>query len=490
MDLMNLAFGVTGLLVFASVLAGLYSARAGLSFLLVFLVMGMLAGEDGPGGIAFNDVKLSLWVGSAALGVILLDGGLRTRLSTFRTGLKPAAWLATVGVLVTAALTGLAASLAFGLPPLLGLLAGAIVGSTDAAAVFALLKSSGLRVSERLSSTLEIESGLNDPMAVFLVLTLSAALLQPAAATPWAMLWMFGQQAVLGTLIGVLAGMGVGELLKRLPLGGTAEGLTALLLLAAGIGVFGGAGWVGGSGFLAVYLFGLVVAHRASEVVERALAGMDGFAWLAQALMFLLLGLLVTPSRLLENWLPTLAVALALMFVARPLAVALCLKPLRFSWQEIGFISWVGLRGAVPVVLALIPLMLAVPQARVLFDVAFVVVLASLVLQGSTMVWAARLFNVNLPDAQDEPAVREVFGDFALDPGVPVRDICGFYGLPDPGFDGDVAEWMARELRRPPVAGDGIDWGHAHFAVRGMDGRRVAQVGLLLYHTKGDEDGA
>ena len=178
------------------------------------------------------------------------------------------------------------------------------------------------------------------------------------------------------------------------------------------------------------------------------------------------------------------------MFVARPLAVALCLKPLRFSWQEIGFISWVGLRGAVPVVLALIPLMLAVPQARVLFDVAFVVVLASLVLQGSTMVWAARLFNVNLPDAQDEPAVREVFGDFALDPGVPVRDICGFYGLPDPGFDGDVAEWMARELRRPPVAGDGIDWGHAHFAVRGMDGRRVAQVGLLLYHTKGDEDGA
>jgi len=482
MDLMNLAIGVAGLLVFVSVLAGLYSARAGLSFLLVFLVMGMLAGEDGPGGIVYNDVTISLWVGSAALGVILLDGGLRTRLSTFRTGLKPASWLATVGVLVTAALTGVAVCLAFGLPPLLGLLAGAIVGSTDAAAVFALLKSSGLRVSERLSSTLEIESGLNDPMAVFLVLTLSAALIRPEDATAGAMLWTFGQQAVLGTLIGLLGGMGAGALLNRLPLGGAAEGLTALLLLAAGIGVFGGAGWLGGSGFLAVYLFGLVVAHRASAVVERALAGMDGFAWLAQAMLFLLLGLLVTPSRLLDHWLPMLAVALALMFVARPLAVALCLKPLRFSWQEIGFISWVGLRGAVPVVLALIPMMLAVPQARVLFDVAFVVVLASLVLQGSTMVWAARLFNVNLPDAQDEPAVRVVFGDFALDARAPVRDICSFYGLPDPGYDGAVADWIARELKRPAVAGDGIDWGHAHFAVRDMDGKRVAQVGLLLYH--------
>jgi cell volume regulation protein A len=486
---MNLSLGATGLLVFVSVLAGLYSARAGLSFLLVFLVVGMLAGQDGPGGIDFNDVNLSLWVGSAGLGVILLDGGLRTRLSTFRTGLKPAAWLATVGVVVTAALTGVAASLALGLPPLLGLLAGAIVGSTDAAAVFALLKSSGLRVSERLSSTLEIESGLNDPMAVFMVLALSAALLRPEEASLSGMLWTFAQQALLGTLIGVLAGMAVGALLLRLPLGGAAEGLTALLLLAAGIGVFGGAGWAGGSGFLAVYLFGLVVAHRAQAVVERSLAGMDGFAWLAQALMFLLLGLLVTPSRLLDNWLPTLAVALVLMFVARPVAVALCLKPLHFSWREVGFISWVGLRGAVPVVLALIPLMLAVPQARVLFDVAFVAVLASLVLQGATMVWAARLFDVNLPDAQDEPAVRVVFGDFALDADAPVRDICGFYGLPDPAHDGSVAQWMARELRRPPVAGDGIDWGHAHFAVREMDGARMARVGLLLYHTPEDEGG-
>ena len=184
MDLLNVFLLVAGALVFASVVAGLFSARAGLSFLLVFLVVGMLAGEDGPGGIRFDNVQVSLWIGSAALGVILLDGGLRTRLSTFRTGLRPAAWLATVGVVVTAAITGLAASLLLQLPLARGLLVGAIVGSTDAAAVFALLKSSGLRVSERLSSTLEIESGLNDPMAVFLVLTLSTALTQPAAWVP------------------------------------------------------------------------------------------------------------------------------------------------------------------------------------------------------------------------------------------------------------------------------------------------------------------
>lgn len=491
LDLINLSLGVAGGLMLVSVLAGLYSARAGLSFLLVFLVVGMLAGEDGPGGIRFDDVRLSLWVGSAALGVILLDGGLRTRLTTFRTGLKPAVWLATLGVAVTAALTGAAVSVLFGMPWTLGLLAGAIVGSTDAAAVFALLKSSGLRVSERLSSTLEIESGLNDPMAVFLVLSLSALVLAPQQATALGMLQTLLQQGLLGTLLGVGGGLAMGTLLRRLPLRGTARGLTALLLLGAGIGVFGGTAWIGGSGFLAVYLFGLVVAHRAQREVERSLGGMDGFAWLAQALMFGLLGLLVTPSELLHNLLPAAGVAAVLMFVARPLAVALCLKPLRFSWGEIGFVSWVGLRGAVPVVLAMIPLVLAVPQARVLFEVAFVVVLASLVLQGTTLTASARLFGVNLPDAGDEGAVRRVFGDFPLEGHAAAADVCAFYGLPDPGADaGTVAQWITAQLRRPPVAGDGIDWGHAHFAVRQMDGAQVSRVGLLLYAQPGEGDAA
>ena len=480
MELLNVFLLVTGALVFASVVAGLFSARAGLSFLLVFLVVGMLAGEDGPGRIRFDNVPLSLWVGSAALCVILLDGGLRTRLSTFRTGLRPATLLATLGVVVTAGITGLAASWLLDLPLMAGLLVGAIVGSTDAAAVFSLLKSSGLRVSERLSSTLEIESGLNDPMAVFLVLTLITALSQPGGLGAGEVAVAFVQQALVGAAFGVAGGVGVAALLLRLPLGGTADGLAGLLLLSSGIAVFGGAGWLNGSGFLAVYLFGLLVAHRAPQVVERALAAMDGFAWLAQALLFLLLGLLVTPHLLLDTLLPALGVAAVLMFVARPLAVALCLAPLRFTRGEIGFVSWVGLRGAVPVVLALFPLLAGVPKARELFEVAFVVVLASLVLQGATMVRAARLFGVNLPDAADEPAARRLFGDFVLDGSAPVRELCAFYGLELPEQTGTLAQWIQERLRRPPVVGDRLAWSGAHFSVRQMEGAQVLRVGLSL----------
>jgi potassium/hydrogen antiporter len=480
MDLLNFFMFVAGALVFASVIAGLFSARAGLSFLLVFLIVGMLAGEDGPGGFAFDNVQVSLWIGSAALGVILLDGGLRTRLSTFRTGLRPASWLATLGVVVTAGITGLAASWLLDLPLAAGLLVGSIVGSTDAAAVFALLKSSGLRVSERLSSTLEIESGLNDPMAVFLVLTLCTALTQPAGLGAGEVARMFVQQALVGAVGGVAGGVAIGSLLRWLPLSGAADGLAGLLLLSSGIAVFGGAGWLGGSGFLAVYLFGLTVAQRAQAVVERSLAAMDGFAWLAQALLFLLLGLLVTPRLLLDSLLPALGVALVLMAVARPLAVAIFLVPLRFTRGEIGFISWVGLRGAVPVVLALFPLLAGVPEARQLFEVAFVVVLASLVLQGSTLVRAARLCGVNLPDVEDEPAARRIFGDFVLDGAASVRDVCAFYDLAPPAHAGTLAQWIEAQLHRPPVVGDGLDWSGAHFSVRHMDGARVTRVGLSL----------
>lgn len=480
MDLLNLFMLVTGALVFASVVAGLYSARSGLSFLLIFLVVGMLAGEDGPGGIVFDNVPVAMWVGSTALGVILLDGGLRTRLATFRTGLRPAVWLATIGVILTAGLTGLAASWLTGLPLLSGLLIGSIVGSTDAAAVFSLLKTSGLRVSERLSSTLEIESGLNDPMAIFLVVTLIELQLHPQTMGVAAIAASIAQQGLVGAAFGIAGGLGIGSLLLRLPLHGAAAGLTGLLLLSSGIAVFGAAGWLGGSGFLAVYLFGMLAAHRAPRVVEGALAALDGYAWLAQALLFLLLGLLVTPRLLLDTLLPALGVALALMLVARPLAVAAILVPLRFTRGEIGFVSWVGLRGAVPVVLAMFPLMAGVPHARELFEVAFVCVLASLMLQGATLVRAARLFGVNLPDVEDEPAVRRVYGDFVLDGSAPVRELCAFYGLTMPEHDGTLAQWLESRLQRPPVVGDGIDWSGAHFAVRQMDGARVMRVGLSL----------
>jgi cell volume regulation protein A len=291
--------------------------------------------------------------------------------------------------------------------------------------------------------------------------------------------------------MGVLAGAALAVLLRRLPLGGAAEGLVALLLLAAGIAVFGGTGWLGGSGFLAVYLFGLTVAHRAHAVVQRTLAAMDGYAWLAQALLFLLLGLLVTPHQLLADLPGALVVVAVLMLAARPAAVALCLRPLGFNWREIGFISWVGLRGAVPVVLALFPLLAGLPQARLLFEIAFVVVLASLVLQGTTLVPAARLFGVNLPDRQaDEAGTRARYGDFAFDGAAAAAEVCAFHGLAPPDGATTLAAWGQQCLGRAPVVGDTWRWQGAHFAVRAMEGARITRVGLVLGQAANEADGA
>jgi cell volume regulation protein A len=480
-DVLNLVLLVTGALVFASVLTGLFSARAGFSFLLVFLVAGMLVGEDGPGGVEFDDFRLAFWVGNAALAVILLDGGLRTALATFRTGLKPALGLATVGVVVSAAVTGAAAAWLLEVDWRLGMLAGAIVGSTDAAAVFSLMRTSQLRLNERMATTLEIESGINDPMAVFLTLMLIAWIATPQGQDAASMALLFAQQAGGGLAVGLVGGWLAGGLLNRIRLTGEFEALGALLLLSSGVAVFAGANLIGGSGFLAVYLYGLVVRHRAEALVLGALAAMDGYAWLAQAAMFLLLGLLVTPTRLVDHLLPALGVAAVLMLLARPLAVWLCLAPLRFTGSEMAFVSWVGLRGAVPIVLAVFPVVAGVPQARLLFDVAFVVVLASLVLQGTTMRWAAQRFGVNLPDVADETAHRALFGDFVLDGTTPLADLCTFYGLPVPEEGPrDLASWLTWRLGRPPVVGDTTEWGGAQFSVRTLDGGRIVRVGLRL----------
>ena len=489
MDILNLPLFAAAALVFASVLAGLYSARIGFSFLLVFLFAGLLAGEDGPGGYVFNDVRLSFWVGNVALAVILLDGGLRTRFSTFRTGLKPAALLATLGVALTACLTALAGMAMLDLPWGPALLLGAIVGSTDAAAVFALLTRSGVTLNERVASTLEIESGVNDPMAVYLTIGM-IGLLSAGSATAalpgqqaFAVLALtFVEQFGWGTAIGAVSGLACAELLRQVAARDAGGGVLALLLTAAGLSVFAGTGWLGGSGFLAVYLFGLIVANRAAAAAAPALSALDGYAWLAQAGMFVLLGLLATPTRLLPELLPALGVALVLMFIARPLAVALCLRPFRFSVRETTFIAWVGLRGAVPIVLAMFPLLAGTPHAVLLFDVAFVVVLTSLLVQGGTIGWLAQRIGMALPDSQDERATRAIFRDFDLDPRLPVGEVCAFYGLPRPEDASlPVAAWMERAIGRPPVVGDAVPLGAAVLAVRALepDGR-IARVGLGL----------
>jgi len=485
MDFVNFPLFAAAALVFASVLAGLFSARIGFSFLLVFLIAGILAGEDGIGGYRFDDFRLSFWVGNVALAIILLDGGLRTAYSTFRTGLKPASLLATVGVLVCAGITALGGVWFVGLDWRAALLLGAIVGSTDAAAVFALLTRSGVTLNERVAATLEIESGVNDPMAVYLTLAFIALITTTSAGTgtsAWSTLALgFVQQFGLGALFGVAAGRAMAALLRRVASRDAGGGILALLIGAGGLSVFAATGLLGGSGFLAVYLFGLVVANRAATAVAPTLAAMDGYAWFAQAGMFLLLGLLATPSTLMESLGPGIAVAVLLIFVARPVAVWLCLLPFHFSKQETWFISWVGLRGAVPIVLALFPLLAGIPEAGVLFNLAFVVVLASLLTQGTTIGVMARKLGVAMPDPTDETQVRAVFRDFVLDPSTPLDAVCDFYGLPVPDNASlSLADWMTSELQRPPVAGDSVKIGTATLVVRDLIDGRISSIGLGL----------
>jgi len=489
LDFLTLPLLAAASLVFMSVLAGVLSARLGFSFLLVFLLAGILAGVDGPGGLAFDDFGLSFWVGNVALAVILLDGGLRTDYGTFRTGLRPSLLLATLGVLVCAGITGLAARWLLGLSWPLALLVGAIVGSTDAAAVFSLLKSSGVVLNERVAATLEIESGLNDPMAVYLTLAFiglataghtvsEAGALRDAVQVVWTLLLHLGW----GTAMGLGFGWALAELLNRLGRGADGGGgIRALLVVSGGLAVFAATTWLGGSGFLAVYAMGVVAGNRARRPVRRALSAMDGYAWLAQAAMFLLLGLLVTPSDMLRTLWPALGVSAVLMLIARPVSVWLCLAPFRFSGHEIGFISWVGLRGAVPIVLAVFPLMAGVEGARTFFNVAFVVVLTSLLLQGSTIAWMARRLGVTLPDPGDAAQARLVFGDFVLDAATPMEQLCGFYGLPVPAESNlAVADWLQAELNRPAVVGDGALLGQAEVSVRAMAGERITRVGIKL----------
>ena len=487
LDFLSLPLLAAAALVFISVLAGVFSARIGFSFLLIFLVVGILAGVDGPGGLAFDDFRLSFWVGNVALAVILLDGGLRTQMGTFRTGLRPALLLATLGVVLCTAITGAAAYWLLDLPWPLALLVGAIVGSTDAAAVFSLLKSSGVQLNERVAATLEIESGMNDPMAVYLTITFIAMALAvggpgSAALGLSEVLLSLLQQLGWGSVLGLACGWALAELLKRLGRGEDGGGgIRALLIVSGGLTVFAFATWLGGSGFLAVYLIGVVVGNRARRQVRASLSAMDGYAWLSQAGMFLLLGLLVTPSELLRTLWPALGVSLVLMLVARPIAVWLCLKPLHFSGREITFISWMGLRGAVPIVLAVFPVMAGVEGGSIYFNVAFTVVLTSLVLQGSTIAWSARRLNVVLPDLDDTEHARLVFGDFVLAATTPMGELCAFYGLDLPcDADKTVGQWLADSLHRPPVHGDTAHLGQAEISVRATQGNRITQVGIRI----------
>ena len=454
-ETMYLAILVSSGLVVAAAFTTLVAFRFGAPILLIFLSVGLLAGENGL-GLEFDDARFAYFLGSLALAVILFDSGFGTRLAAFRTAAIPAIVMATLGVILTMAIVGLAVKLVFGFGWTESFLLGAIVSSTDAAAVFFLLRVGGIHLRDRVRSMLEIESGSNDPMAIFLTVTLIAVIGSDASAEGTAITFVLGffREMGLGILFGLGGGYAITRVVNRIDL---ATGLTPVLVLAAALVLFGITGTLKGSGFLAVYVAGIYCGNQSLRGALALRRFQDGMTWFAQIAMFLVFGLLATPSDFRFIALEGVAIALFLIFVARPLAIWLCLLPFRFPREETTFIAWVGLRGAVSLLLAIMPLAEGLPNGQIIFNTAFIVVLVSLLIQGWTVRPMARQLALIIPP--DIGPIEKVELDL---PGTAHHELVSYRVVPDsPVARGErVPRWarpslLIREGRsmRPQYAG-------------------------------------
>jgi potassium/hydrogen antiporter len=397
---------ITGALLIAGVLSSRLSARSGVPLIVLFVAVGLLAGEEGPLGIEFNDAVLASGISVGLLALILFDGGLGTPVRHIRRVAGPAILLATLGVVTSAVIIGAAAVLLLGFSWIEGLLLGSILGSTDAAAVFSAFRGRGWTLPERLRATLEVESGLNDPIAIFLVLTLTGILAGQAPPSWWSISTTFLIQMAIGLAIGAGLGWLSSVTMRRLHL--DVAGLYLVFSLATGLTAFGGAQVLHGSGFIAVYAAGVMIGH-ARLPFERGIRRFhDGLAWIAQVGVFVLLGLLAFPSRLIAAAPMGLAIAAVLVFLARPISVWITTLFFRYDWRDRVIIACGGFRGAVPVILATIPLAAGLPGSGSIFDITFFAALVSVLLQSTILAPLARALGKAEPESHESSVSLEL----------------------------------------------------------------------------------
>ena len=394
---MNYAFFIVGILLTFAILASRLSSFFGTPLLLLFLAIGMLTGEDGIIlHIHYTDYNSAFFIANMMLAIILLDGGLRTSFQTMKNVASESTLLATIGVVLTSGITGAITYLILDVSMIQALLLGCIVGSTDAAAVFSLLgKDKNVTLKSNVSSTLQIESATNDPMAILLTTTMIAFASMKATSLTDALIF-FVKQFGFGILLGVFFGFVTRFIVGLISLG---VGLYSIFVIGLGLIGFAITAYVGGSGFLAIFIIGMCVGNQKTRPVSYILPVSEGFTWLAQITLFLLLGLLVSPHEMVNYTYQGVVVAIVITLIARPVAVFLCMKPFfrAYSNKDLLFMSWVGLRGSVPIVLAIYPVFEQLENPQLYFNVAFVVVIVSLLFQGSLILPVSKLLKVYAP---------------------------------------------------------------------------------------------